>query len=60
MSQIISHGNVHFDVMLIHILFYVIYTNRERGLYQIYKFEVKPSVYKFDIDRTVYRSVYCF
>ena len=30
---------------------YVIYTNCGRGLYQIYKLEAKPSVYRSDINR---------
>ena len=38
---------------------YVIYTNHEGGLYQIYKPEAKPSVYTSDINRTM-RFVYCF
>ena len=38
---------------------YVIYTNRGRGLYQIYKPEAKPSVHRSDINRTP-RFVYCF
>ena len=38
---------------------YVIYTNRGGGLYQIYKLEAKPSVYRSDINR-IPRFVYCF
>ena len=40
-------------------MLYVIYTNHGGGLYQIYKLEAKPSVYRSDMNR-ILRFVYCF